>query len=1508
MAYYGNQTIYGSGVTYGNSLGTAAPLTAVCNPLATYADGSQEAATTAGFARIDVAWGTPLGAFTVYRVRRSLYGYPKSPISGDLIYSATPGTSTITSDTHYVRPGQTYFYRVFVQRTSGWEVADQTFVEATAAGNTAAALKNALPRMYLSDYYDSAGNYVPADSLAPPSDEHPLSQFLDGVGFWVDTFKTQARQFIDSPSKSSPDLLAPRLMSYGYNYIQEIPYENQRRLLNDNWFLMTAKGTRRAISAFASDITGWKCKATDPVNLVPTMQDVSFDYSNLVLDYPGGVVVPDEIKLIDRSGAVQRGTQVGTYLSGTSTTNSISTITVSGTTVTVTTGGVHGLSTGNLVTISGSSTAANNGRFTVASAPTSTTFTITNGGSVRLVAQGASGFAFPYGTSYFLQSNNFDGYSVAHVFVSGDSHAGYNLTFEGSIDGTTWTALDTTLHPTGTYYSNGVSGVLTTNASYHYICNVFGGMTSVRVTTTARTSGFIMVYITPINVGSTCVISSPNITVPVRSASTFTARAVSGGTATITASNNFVVGDTIVQSGFTGADATTTGGMPAGGLNGSFTITAATSTSYSFALSGTVASGAPIGTPAASCNNPATASSATTRPTWVYEDSDYPNKTTSASSSVRVLQQRFSTAVRQPQFGTNYPPMYAGALTGIPLNTKNYRNYERNLIPVEEFEAYNFMFAARYVATAIGTPVLASTGIYMNAYWYDAAKNLLSSESLGTFGISAALDWDYFQYGAVAPLGATHMGWSIGLDADIGATVHIGGIHIEKIVGQFINLARIDGADIASGTAQSFWTNQNNQATGWPKIIDPVRTNLVTNPSFETNATGWSTSGSATGQSATAITYTAAGLGSSPNLYGGSYLLAVNSGTGASSIVSTTVNTTVGVTYYFQARVWSTTGNPIIRPYLVGSGFFGTPYTPSSSWTTVGGSFTATSTTHSVGLGTGTTAGQTYVIDQVCVEAATVLTQYFDGLTPGATWTGTANASTSTITLGSIGIQMKSNTAGTSEIVSAKVPVQAGSNFAYTTPTSYTDPTQVTTNYCLSAYFTGSVARSMSVYALCSDITGTVTTITLVDTVNIDVNGVGHYGTFWSKMFGPPNQIQVNGTSATARAASTAYMKGAIVRPSTINNCVYQALNAGTTGSTTPTYLTSIGSTVTDGTVVWKCVGVASAYVSAPTAYLQLIFSEAGTLANETCLVRQVGIVKSDVLFTSGGYPYSGGGYVLTRRSANSTASSAGTVSSAQLGTQTGSYKSEFFPNPYRDPRTINVVLEPNRINLMYLEDSSWTSLSPSVTYSTVVAGMAYSGTTSNNLSSTAAGSQASPWESLNIFGQRYIQAGQWFTFSVYAKLQNANSGVTARLGLGFEKKNAYPDSVTYSSWTPVSNTDWVRLSLTTQVPYGVYRGRAYVQAAGLPANNTDFFFDAAQVELGRVPTDYFNYTTSTQDTVSVASFDGSSITKYNAQYFDKKILAYGLAAHLADNVPATTPYRVVTADDPDWLSLRVRP
>lgn len=55
-------------------------------------------------------------------------------------------------------------------------------------------------------------------------------------------------------------------------------------------------------------------------------------------------------------------------------------------------------------------------------------------------------------------------------------------------------------------------------------------------------------------------------------------------------------------------------------------------------------------------------------------------------------------------------------------------------------------------------------------------------------------------------------------------------------------------------------------------------------------------------------------------------------------------------------------------------------------------------------------------------------------------------------------------------------------------------------------------------------------------------------------------------------AADTAYSEGAFVKPTTPNNLCYEATTAGTShASTEPTWPTTPGETVTDGTAVWTC-------------------------------------------------------------------------------------------------------------------------------------------------------------------------------------------------------------------------------------------------------------------------------------------------------------------------------------------------
>lgn len=98
--------------------------------------------------------------------------------------------------------------------------------------------------------------------------------------------------------------------------------------------------------------------------------------------------------------------------------------------------------------------------------------------------------------------------------------------------------------------------------------------------------------------------------------------------------------------------------------------------------------------------------------------------------------------------------------------------------------------------------------------------------------------------------------------------------------------------------------------------------------------------------------------------------------------------------------------------------------------------------------------------------------------------------------------------------------------------------------------------------------------------VTNEVTGTGYTAT--GQVLSTPTMAYVAANSwAVARANSTAYVAGDVVRPATGNGFLYQALTSGTSNSTIPTYPTTIGGTVTDTGVTWMAVATGGVVLDA---------------------------------------------------------------------------------------------------------------------------------------------------------------------------------------------------------------------------------------------------------------------------------------------------------------------------------------
>lgn len=194
--------------------------------------------------------------------------------------------------------------------------------------------------------------------------------------------------------------------------------------------------------------------------------------------------------------------------------------------------------------------------------------------------------------------------------------------------------------------------------------------------------------------------------------------------------------------------------------------------------------------------------------------------------------------------------------------------------------------------------------------------------------------------------------------------------------------------------------NRVDSLTGFTKLktyaMGGTRTNLSTNPSCETDITGYV--GGGNGEPAPLLAR------DSTRADSGSWALKVtwqgDDGAGfPPSIQFPHATLTVGVTYTVTCRVWVSSGAPDVG--VVAAGDFGTKTSTKGQWVTLSRTFNCNDPAQWVGIWTTTiaTSGTTMWVDSVLIEESASSQPYFDGNSTGGAWSGTANNSTSTQTV-----------------------------------------------------------------------------------------------------------------------------------------------------------------------------------------------------------------------------------------------------------------------------------------------------------------------------------------------------------------------------------------------------------------------------------------------------------------------------------------------------------------------------
>lgn len=240
---------------------------------------------------------------------------------------------------------------------------------------------------------------------------------------------------------------------------------------------------------------------------------------------------------------------------------------------------------------------------------------------------------------------------------------------------------------------------------------------------------------------------------------------------------------------------------------------------------------------------------------------------------------------------------------------------------------------------------------------------------------------------------------------------------------------------------------------------------------------------------------------------------------------------------------------------------------------------------------------------------------------------------------------------------------------------------------------------------------------------------------------------------------------------------------------------------------------------------------------------------------------------------------------------------------PYSEARAVNITVVPNKMN--YLTNPSFADTGGSTITDWAFAGgiTSYSYATPTTLSGVFNGSHMLDvvTDGINPFNLsantvRTLPSGSMYTFSIYAATETGND----TLNFTVSAYNEEGDEILDGNGNQYSNTivgmvtpKWTRFSVQTYVPDTAQQVYLHVEVnTGTdPSSGNTLHFDAAQVEAGYAPTDYFDGSYSENG----AYWTGTENNSVSVLFRNKTVKMDRLIYEINSYLPLNTPWTIIS-------------